>query len=410
MTRFRIPFVRPYIPLGAYDRIRQVLDSGWLTTGPVTEALEQLLQEKTGARAVLCTSSCTAALFLALNWWGIGPEDEVIVPVYTYCATANVVVHCGGRLRLVDVRSADATIDLDRLMEALTPRTRAILCVDVFGMPALYPELMERLQEWGRQKFVPRTERQERLGRPLVIADAAHSLGGWLAGKPVGQWADFTAFSFHAVKNVTSGEGGALCIHLPSPFDNSAIRQELKILALHGQTTDARKKWVEGKWRYDVVAHGWKMNMPDLLAALAYESLRVYEKEILSERKRQFTYYSRVLQEELGGRVCVPLVQDVNPLRESAYHVYALRLVGWRSGQRDALIARLAEDGIQANVHFVPLSGLTAFRRMGFRPEDFPVAWRFFEEEISLPVYPGLTKEEQDYVLERLIHHVRQMG
>ena len=263
----KIPFSPPRIDQEIVDEVSAALRSGWITTGPRTKALEGEVEAITGVAKAFCVNSCTAGMELMLRWFGVGPGDEVIVPAYTYCATANVVMHCGAKPIMVDVRPEDATIDPQAVAAAITPQTKAIMPVDLGGMPAAYDELWDVIKA-HKKRFQATTPEQEQLGRPLMLTDAAHSLGAIYQGKSSALQADATVFSFHAVKNVTTAEGGAICLNLPSSFDALALYKTLNTQSLHGQSKDALAKFGKNSWEYDVHSAGFKCNMPDVLAAI----------------------------------------------------------------------------------------------------------------------------------------------
>jgi len=398
-----IPFTKPFIAPEAYDLIKEVLDSGWITTGPQTKLFEQELREYVGCKSVVATNSASSSIFLALKWFGIGPGDEVIVPAYTYCATANMVLHTGATPVIVDVSEKDATISLEEIRKAITDRTKAIIPVDVFGFPVYYDEIMSIAQE-AASVFKANSEKQEMIGRPLVLSDAAHSFGARYKSKRVGSLSDMTAFSFHAVKNLTTAEGGSLAINIENAEE---IYKEIKVMSLHGQTKEAYAKFnAPGSWRYDVVTPGFKANMPDILAALGRTALKHYDSYILPRRKEIFETYNSLIRDLIGDRAILPVQEDKN--KRGSYHVYALRINGITEDQRDLIIAHLAEQGIMANVHFIPLPLLTAYRKMGYSISETPNAYNFYKTEISLPVYESLTDKEQELVVNALQEAIRK--
>ena len=398
-----IPFTRPFIAPDAYDLIKEVLDSGWITTGPQTKLFEQELREYVGCRSVVATNSASSSIFLALKWFGVGPGDEVIVPAYTYCATANMVLHTGATPVIVDVLEKDATISIEEIRKAITDRTKAIIPVDVFGLPVHYDEIMSIAKE-AASVFKANNEKQEIIGRPLVLSDAAHSFGALYKSQKVGSIADMTAFSFHAVKNLTTAEGGSLAINIDNAEE---IYKEIKVMSLHGQTKEAYAKFnAPGSWRYDVITPGFKANMPDILAALGRTALKHYDSYILPRRKEIFETYNSLIRDLIGDRAILPVQEDRD--RIGSYHVYALRINSITEDQRDLIIAYLAEQGIMANVHFIPLPSLTAYRKMGYSISETPNAYDFYKTEISLPVYESLTNKEQELVVNALQEAIRK--
>ncbi|HTA28068.1 MAG TPA: DegT/DnrJ/EryC1/StrS aminotransferase family protein, partial [Bacteroidia bacterium] len=279
-----INFAPPRIDEKTIEAVAETLRSGWITTGPKTKLLEKKLSEYCGVQQTLCLNSATAGLELALRWFGVGPGDEVIVPAYTYAATANVVIHCGATPILVDVTKHDFCISIEAIEKAITSKTKVIMPVDFGGLPCDY-DAVNTLVKKVKNKFVPANEHQQKLGRVMVLSDAAHSLGAIYKGRSMGQVADISVFSFHAVKNLTTAEGGAMLFNLPAPFDNATIYKDLSILSLHGQTKDAMAKMQKGNWKYDIVEAGFKCNMTDLAATIGLIELERYKDDTLPKRK-----------------------------------------------------------------------------------------------------------------------------
>jgi dTDP-4-amino-4,6-dideoxygalactose transaminase len=337
-----------------------------------------------------------------LRWFGVGPGDEVIIPAYTYAATALCALNLGARVVMVDVRD-DFNLDPAQLRKAITPRTKAIIPVDIGGWPADYEAIYQVVQSPEIQPlFEPKTVEQEQLGRILVLADAAHSIGAVYQHKPSGICTDASVFSFHSVKNITTGEGGAVCLNLPHPFNNSDLYRFLKAFSLNGQTKSAFEKNQPGAWRYDIVAQGLKANMPDLCAAVGLAQIRQYRERLLPERLAIFEQYRERLKDLAA--VILPPFSDKAHSRSSA-HLFMLRIQGITETQRDAIIVQLAESGVGVNVHYIPLPMLTLFKNLGYQMTDYPVAYQLFQGEISLPIYNGLTTEQVDYVAQ----HVRRL-
>ena len=393
-----IPFALPLIDSDVEAELLDTLHgTGWLTSGPKVAALETLLRQQYGLPA-LCVNSWTSGAMLVLRWFGVGPGDEVLVPAYTYSATALCALNIGARVVMVDVQD-DFTLDPAALQRALTPRTKAIIPVDLGGWPCDYDAIMAWVQsEEVRRVFQPAGEQQEALGRPLVLADAAHSIGarygdGYAVARP-----DVSVLSFHSVKNVTTGEGGAVLLNLPHPFDNEEVYRFLKVFSLNGQTKSAFEKNQAGGWRYDIVAQGLKVNMPDLCAAVGLAQLRKYEDQLLPERRRIAGQYNKAFAGQ--ERFLLPPLQDAG--RESSYHLYLLRIQGYGERERDALIQKMTEAGIGTNVHYIPMPMLTLFRKLGYKMEDYPHAYRLYENEISLPVYNGLSEDQVAYIAQQL--------
>jgi dTDP-4-amino-4,6-dideoxygalactose transaminase len=393
-----IPFSPPYIDQSVIDEVVSSLNSGWITTGPKVKALEEEIAVYTGIKNVLCVNSWTSGAILILKWLGIKENDEVIIPAYTYSATALAVLHCGAKPVMVDVTS-DFVISVDAIRKAITPKTKAILPVDIAGWPCDYPSLMNLVKEPEIVKlFHPESEIQSRLNRILVLADSAHSFGSFQGGKSAASYSDISIFSLHAVKNLTTAEGGAICINLPDSFNNGEIYKYLRMMTLNGQTKDAFTKTKAGGWRYDIVMQGLKINMPDVCAAIGLAQIRQYDK-LLAERKRIFFRYSELL----GKNEWIQLPPQDNEFQHSSYHLYALRIKNISEGQRDLIIDEITKADIAVNVHFIPMPMLSLFKELGYRIENYPVAYDNYSREISLPIYPQLTNEQVDYIVENIV-------
>lgn len=393
-----ISFAPPYVDEDVENEVIDCLRTGWITTGPKTRALEVLLAEFTGVPKVACVNSWTSGAILMLHWLGVGPGDEVIIPAYTYAATALAVMHVGATPVMVDI-TPDFTINADEVRKAINSKTKAILSVDFAGWPCNFSELASIIREPGiTELFTANNPVQQKFGRPVLISDAAHSLGADYNGKPAAMASDITIFSLHAVKNVTTAEGGAICLNLPEPFD---IEEEYRIIKLHtlnGQTKDAFTKSQGGNWRYDIVLQGFKFNMPDICAAIGLAQLKKYSGVLLPERKRVFDHY----QAFFSGKSWAVTPPANDGQRSSSYHLYAIRIKGATESQRDAIIQQLAEAGIAANVHFIPLPMLSLFKEKGYDIKNYPVAYANYANEISLPIYPQLTNEQCSYIEEQL--------
>lgn len=398
-----IPFSPPRIDDVTINAVTEVLKSGWITTGPKTRLLEQKIAEYTESKACLCLNSWTNAAELVLRWYGVGEGDEVILPAYTYAATANIVIHVGATPVLVDSSESNCLIDIDLIRSKITNKTKVIMPVDISGLPIDYDAIMQMVSEPSiKSKFEATNEHQKTLGRILVLSDAAHSFGANYKGKKVGAQTDVAGFSFHAVKNLTTAEGGALTFNLPEPFDNVGIRASLNVSALHGQTKDAFSKTQAGQWRYDVVEAGFKCNMTDIHAAIGLVEFDRYE-ETLLKRKRICERYN----EHFGENQEFILPSFDSHIGESCYHLYMLRISSFSEDQRDELIQNLANDGISTNVHFQPLPLLSFYKNKGYKIEDFPCAFSSYKNEISLPVYFDLSFEDVDFIAKRILHHVK---
>jgi dTDP-4-amino-4,6-dideoxygalactose transaminase len=390
-----IPFSLPLIDDDVIAEVNDALTvTGWLTTGPKVRLLEAEIQALTST-PVLCVNSWTSGAMLMLRWYGIGPGDEVIIPAYTYSATALCAMNIGATVVMVDVDD-DFTISPEKLAAAITPRTKAVLPVDIGGLPADYDAIHAVLDApHVRAQFTPESERQKMLGRILVVSDAAHSLGAVYKGHQNGTQADATVFSLHSVKNVTTGEGGAICINLPAPFDNEAEYLFLRAFSLNGQNKSAFEKNQTGAWRYDIIDQGLKVNMPDLNAAVGLAQMRKYSSELLPDRKRMFERY----QGGFAGYDWAIRPMQRDDSRESSCHLYMLRIAGADETRRDAIIQRISDAGVGVNVHYIPMPMLTLFKNRGYRIEDYPTTYELYANEITLPLYNGLTDEQIDEVI-----------
>ncbi len=399
-----IPFSPPRIDEKIIDEVSDALRSGWITTGPRTKKFEKMISAYCGHEATLCVNSASSGLELMLRWFGVGPGDEVIVPAYTYSATANVVIHCGARPVLADIGD-DFNINVNRIREAISPSTKVIVPVDLAGLPCDYEKINALVAEEGiRKMFVPSGPEQEKLGRILVLSDAAHSVGAALNGKKTGMLTDITVFSFHAVKNLTTAEGGAICLNLPAPFSNQDIYNYLCIKSLHGQTKDALAKSQAGNWKYDVIEPGYKYNMTDIQAAMGIVELERYDDDMIPRRKAIFDRYSHAFSGKPWA--IVPPYED--PSRHSSYHVYLLRVKGIGEEQRDRIISRIFSRGVSVNVHFIPLPLLSFYKNEGYRIGDYPVSHDSFSRVISLPVYYDLTDAQVDEVISAVVSSVEE--
>lgn len=390
-----IPFSPPRIDEKIIEEVSNALRSGWITTGPRVRQFETMLAEYVGILNVLCVNSNSAGMELMLRWFGVKEGDEVIVPAYTYTATANVVVHCGAKPVMVDVKD-DFNIDVNEIRKAITPRTKVIMPVDIAGFPCDYDEInaLVRAPEIVRM-FYPETRVQQQLGRILVLEDAAHSVGARYNGRRIGACTDIAVFSFHAVKNLTTAEGGAICLNLPAGFDTEEIYKCLKIKSLHGQSKDAFSKAQIGNWRYDVTEAGYKCNMTDVLAAVGIVELQRYDQEMLAKRKEIFDTYTAAFSHD--ARFQTPVYEIAE--KSSSYHVYPLRINGITEAQRDAVMQRVFEKGVAVNVHFIPLPMLSFYKNLGYKIEDYPNAYHNYSREISLPVYFDLTPKQVQEVI-----------
>lgn len=400
-----IPFSPPRIDQKVIDEVTAALKSGWITTGPRTKLFEKKITEYCGNKVSVAVNSWTMGMQVLLHWWGIGEGDEVILPAYTYCASANVIIHAGAKPVMVDIGEADFNISVEAIRKAITPRTKAIIAVDIAGFPCDYDAIMELITEPEiQQQFKPGSENQEKLGRILIISDSAHSFGATYKGKRSGSLTDISSFSFHAVKNLTTAEGGALCFNLPEPFDHDEIYKTFCTMILHGQNKDALAKTQKGNWRYDVEEPGFKCNMTDLQAAIGLVELERYQ-ENLDRRKVIFAAYDAAFKDETWALTPLYTTSEI----VSCYHLYLLRIDGITEVQRDKIMQLIFDQDVSVNVHFLPLPTLTAYKNLGYKMSDYPETWNKYHNEISLPVYFDLSDENVQVVINAVKSAVAQV-
>lgn len=386
-----IPFSPPDISELEIQEVAEALRSGWITTGPRTKELERQIAAYVGVNRCVCLNSQTACAELALRVLGVGPGDEVIVPAYTYTASASVVCHVGAELVLVDCRKDSLELDYDAVEAAITEKTKAIIPVDLAGIPCDYERLFA-IADRKRSIFKPSTEIQRAMGRIAIMADTAHAFGAKLGEKMLGAVADFSSFSFHAVKNLTTAEGGALTWRTISGVSDEMIYKQLQLLSLHGQSKDALAKTKLGAWEYDIVGTWYKCNMTDVTAAIGLKQLERYP-AMLARRREIIGRYDAALK-PLGVQVLAHYTDEY----ESSGHLYITRIPGITPEQRNEIIIKMAQRGIACNVHYKPLPMHTAYKAMGFDIGDFPNAYAHFACEITLPLHTGLTDEQVEYV------------
>jgi dTDP-4-amino-4,6-dideoxygalactose transaminase len=395
----KIPFSPPYIDEDVINSVCESLNSGWITTGPKVAVLETELKDYLKAKSVVCVNSWTSGATLVLRWLGVEQDDEVIVPAYTYCATAMAVMEAGAKPVMVDISPRDLTIDVEKIRQAITPRTKAIITVDIAGMPCQYDKIRQMLETAEiKEKFSPSSDVQKKLNRILLISDSAHAIGAKYQDKTITQWVDISVQSFHAVKNITSAEGGAICLNLPEEFEAEETRKFFKLMTLNGQTKDAFTKNQAGAWRYDIVEFGMKINLPDINAAVALAQLRKYD-YLLEERKRVFNLYHSLLS-QYHWAILPP---KSNNNFQSVYHLLLLRINPITEEQRNKLIENLSKKEIATNVHYIPMPELTLFKRMGYKIEDYPQSQDAYSREITLPLYPQLTNQQIEYIVRNLV-------
>lgn len=386
-----VPFSPPDISELEIQEVAQALRSGWITTGPRTKELERQVASYCGVNRAVCLNSQTACAEMALRVLDIGPGDEVITTAYTYTATASVICHVGATPVLVDTQKDSLEMDYDRLECLITDRTKAIIPVDLAGIPCDYERIFE-IVEAKKALFAPSNDIQSAMGRIAVLADAAHAFGAAQKGRPVGSIADFSAFSFHAVKNFTTAEGGALTWCTIEGIDDEEIYRRLQLLSLHGQSKDALAKTKLGAWEYDILGPWYKCNMTDVAAAMGLAQMKRYG-GLLERRKEIIARYDAALK-PLG----VEVLNHYTDEHQSSGHLYLTRIPGITAEQRNDIIVKMAEMGVVCNVHYKPLPLLTAYRNLGFDIADFPNAYAHYANEISLPLHTCLTDEQVDYV------------
>lgn len=391
-----IPFSPPDITELEIEEVAAALRSGWITTGPRTKELERQVATHCGTERAVCLNSQTACAEMALHVLGVGPGDEVIVPAYTYTATASIVYHVGAKIVMVDCQEDSLEMDYDKVEAAVTEKTKAIIAVDLAGIPCDYDRLYEVVEK-KRNLFCAKSEIQEALGRVAVMADTAHSFGATQNGKPTGCLADFSSFSFHAVKNLTTAEGGALTWNNIAGIDNDAIYKKVQLLSLHGQSKDALAKTQLGAWEYDIVGPWYKCNMTDVAAAIGLSQMKRYD-AMLARRKEIIRRFDAALK-PMG----VEVLDHYGEKHQSSGHLYLSRVPGISLEQRNDIIIKMAERGIACNVHYKPLPMHTAYKNLGFDIKDYPNAYAHFANEISLPLHTCLTDEQVEYVIENYV-------
>ena len=400
-----IPFSPPFVDQDVIKEVVDSLNSGWITSGPKVKALEEEVSELTSVSHTVCVNSWTSGAILVLKWFGVKEGDEVIVPAYTYSATALAVIHCGATPVMVDVTD-DFIINTKLIQAAITKKTKVIMPVDIAGWPCDYNAINALVNTSSSIKlFNPESEKQKQLERILVISDAAHSIGATYKGLRSGNLTDVTIFSFHAVKNITTAEGGAICLNLPNSFSNEEEYKLMKLYTLNGQNKDAFTKSQVGGWKYDILFAGLKVNMPDICAAIGLAQIRKYKDVLLVERERVARQYQEFFSKHLFFQL--PLLEDDE--RKSCFHLYALRLYNCTEQQRDLIIEEITQRGVAVNVHFVPMPMLTLFKNLGYKIEDYPVAYDNYSREISLPIYPQLTNEQVEYICEAVLTSYRKV-
>ena len=393
----QIPFSPPDMTEAEEIEVAQVLRSGWITTGPRTKEFERQIASYCHTPKVVCLNYATACMEMILRVLGEGPGDEVITSAYTYTASASVACHVGAKLVMVDTAPNSFEMDYEQLAQAITSRTKVIIPVDLAGIICDYDRIFSIAND-KKQLFQPSNKLQNSIGRVIILADAAHAFGAKRNGKMCGEIADFTSFSFHAVKNLTTAEGGALTWRSIPGIDNEWLYQQFQLLSLHGQNKDALAKTQLGAWEYDIVAPNFKCNMTDIMAGIGLVQLKRYP-EILRRRQQIINRYDEVLRDQN-----LQLLLHYGENHTSSGHLYLVRLIGREIDERNEIIIKMAERGIACNVHYKPLPMMTAYKNLGFDIANYPNAYNQYRNEITLPLHTRLSDEEIEYVLANFIN------
>lgn len=401
MKAMNISFSPPDMSDMEIQEVADTIKSGWITTGPKTKELERQIAKYVGVNRCVCLNSQTACGEMALRVLGIGAGDEVIVPAYTYSASASIVDHVGAKIVFVDVQEGCLEMDYDKMEAAITEKTKAIIPVDLGGVPCDYDKIFA-IVEKKKALFQPKNEIQKAIGRVAVCADTAHAFGASWHGKMCGSIADFSSFSFHAVKNFTTAEGGALTWKSIPGIDDEEIYHKLQLLSLHGQSKDALAKTKLGAWEYDIVGPWFKCNMTDIMAGIGLAQMKRYP-SMLARRKEIISRYDAAFK-PLG----IEVLDHYNDNHQSSGHLYITRIPGAGLEERQEIIVKMAEAGIATNVHYKPLPMMTAYKNLGFDIKDYPNAYKRFVNEITLPLHTCLTDEEVEYIIENYCKIVKE--
>lgn len=397
-----IPFSPPDMSEAEVQEVAEALRSGWITTGPKTKEFERLIALCTGVDKAVCLNSATACMEQILHVLGVGPGDEVITSAYTYTASCSVICHVGATPVLVDTQPGRFEMDYEKLAEAITERTKVVIPVDLGGVPCDYEAIFKAVES-KKHLFRTANEIQEAFGRVIVLADAAHAFGAKVGDRMVGEVADFTSFSFHAVKNLTTAEGGALTWVSREGLDDEALYKQFQLLSLHGQNKDALAKTKLGAWEYDIIGPWYKCNMTDVMAGIGLAQLKRYPK-MLFRRRQIINRYDEVL-----NGLPVQVLDHYNEHHTSSGHLYITRLLGKTMEERNEVIVKMAERGIACNVHYKPLPMMTAYKALGFDIKDYPNAYAQFVNEVTLPLHTRLTDEDVEYVIQNYADVIRGM-
>ena len=402
----KIPFCLPLINKDVESEVLSCLnETGWLTTGPKVKELEDEITKLCQTSSTICVNSWTSGMLLLIRWLGLAENDEIIVPTYTYAASAFSVINSNVKCVFVDVND-DFTININEIEKAITKNTKAIMPVDLGGLPIDYIALNNLLNKDSvKNKFTPKTDFQKKIGRPVVISDAAHSIGSLINNTPTPLFSDFSVFSFHSVKNITTGEGGAITFKIFNKEEDNLILNELRLLSLNGQNKTAFQKNALGGWKYDITTNGLKVNMPDINAAIGLAQIKKYKDFLLPEREQIFLKYNSILSQYSWA--ILPTFSVDN--RKSSCHLYQLRIKGFEEEERDELISRLASLDIGVNVHYIPLPMLSYFKEIGLDIRNYPSSYNLYKNEISLPIYNNLSLDSVEYVCLKLIKIINEI-
>lgn len=401
-----IVFTKPYIDNDIINSVVESLNSGWITSGPKVNELEEIICNLFNIEKCLCLNSWTNAAESILKWYGIKEGDEIIVPVTTYCATSNIVLHCGATVIMVDIND-NMNMSMDKIISLITEKTKVIIPVDIAGLSCDYNKLLQIVNSDKIKKiFHSSNENQEKLGRILLLSDAAHSIGAKYEEKFACNFSDFTVFSFHAVKNITTAEGGAICFNLPNQFDNNEIYKYFKMFTLHGQTKTAMDKYSitaskHNFWKYDIIMPGYKYNMPDILACIALEQLKKFDYLMDIRRNLYKKYYDNL---KIYDYIEFPVKYD--DIEKSSCHLLCIRIKNYDENKRDNLLNKMSDLNISMNVHFKPLPMLTLYKELGYNIDDYPEAYKIYENIVSLPLHYNLSFDDVDYICKSLINYI----
>lgn len=397
--KLKVPFYLPFIDNSISREINDTLfRTGWLTTGPKVKLFEGMIKSYTSCKEVLCTNSWSSGMNLILKWLDLKKDDEIIIPVYTYAATAQVPISYGCKIIFVDVDDYKQ-IDIKQLKQVINKNTKAIVPVDIGGMPCDYNKIIS-IAENASSIYQADNEIQEKIGRPIVISDAAHSIGSIYKNRKTGSIADFTIFSFHSVKNITTGEGGAVCINLDDDkFENNKIYNEMSILGLYGQSKSAIEKIEDNNWEYDIVNNGIKTNMTDILASIGISQLKIYNQILLPQRLHIYNQYNNILSSQ--DKIESTSIYE-NKDNKSSMHLYQIQLDKNVEKHRNKIMNILSEKNIGTNVHYKPLTKFTYFKKLGYNNNNFPNSNNISNRTISLPIYNNLSSIKIDYVIDSL--------